>query len=72
MTLHKLAVLICAKEGLKKQVDIAQVKEILKVIVALEVEDFLTGHDGEDAPIAALVKAVNKEIDRPAKRKARK
>ena len=28
---NKLAKLICEKEGLKKQVNIAQVKEILKI-----------------------------------------
>lgn len=30
---NKLAKLICQKEGLKKQVDIAQVKEILKILI---------------------------------------
>lgn len=33
---NKLAKLICEKEGLKKQVNIAQVKEILKILMTDE------------------------------------
>lgn len=32
MTINEFAVKVCKNEGLKKQVDIAQVKEVLKVV----------------------------------------
>ncbi len=39
MTLSELAVLVSQFEGKKKQVDIAQIKEILKILVELDTYD---------------------------------
>lgn len=43
MTIKKLAILIAKKEGLKKQVNIAQINEILAVLSDLEAEHFFKG-----------------------------
>lgn len=50
MNLNQLAKQITLREGLKKQVNIAQVKEILRVIVDMEIECLL----GEDTNKLAL------------------
>jgi len=39
MNLNKLAVEICKQEGKKKQTDIAQVKEILRVLIDILSDD---------------------------------
>jgi len=52
MTINKLAKEICSREGLKKSVDIAQVKEILRIICELESEAEFYNSQG---PVSAIV-----------------
>ncbi len=42
MNLNQLAVEICKHEGKKKQVDIAQVKEVLKVLIEILSEEIMS------------------------------
>ena len=56
MTMNTLAREICKREGLKKQTDIAQVKEILRVLVELIAEEWID--DGDWEPTGDITKAI--------------
>ena len=75
MNLNKLAKIICAREGLKQQVNIAQVKEILRVIIDIEEESCLAAEqlpvEPEAFPSFLIHNAGMKKI-RPPKKKAKK
>ena len=58
MNLNQLAKEICRREGKKIEVNIAQVKEILRVIVEMGVEE-LKGF--EDGPMIALNAAIHQK-----------
>jgi hypothetical protein len=61
MNLNQLAKEICFHEGKKKQVDIAQVKEVLRVLIDILSTDFkFTKLNGQDKLIE-FVQVVTKE-----------
>lgn len=66
MTLNKLASLIAKREGLKVQIGIAQVREVLRILLDLEQE-----LPPEDSPTAALMTASAKRAIKPRRKKAR-
>lgn len=66
MTIRKLASLIAFKEGKKSEARIGNIREILKVLVTLEVES----QDMETSPLETLAVQVKKQL--LAKSKSRK
>ena len=65
MNLNQLAKEICAREGLKKQVNIAQMKEILRVIVDMEFSHMVwTEKYGFSVALDAPSKIIAKETVR--------
>jgi hypothetical protein len=40
MTLHEFAKILCEIEGKKKQINIAQMKEVLKILINLDAETY--------------------------------
>lgn len=75
MNLNQLAKEICKREGLKKQVNIAQVKEILRVIVDMVVDSakWDSSHKywdiSDDSPLCSFEDAVHKKLKKKAKKK---
>lgn len=72
MNMNKLAKIVCEREGLKQQVNISQVKEILRVLVDLIVEDCKADKypPSPNTVFDALCSAVNKKVI--PKKKAKK
>lgn len=63
MTIGKLASAIAKKEGKKSQARVGDIREILKIIVDLEVLARLSSHPPDDfiknSPIASLISRVD-------------
>lgn len=74
MNLHHLAVKIAKKEKGKTQVDIAQIKEILKIICELEADSFISfeaaivNHDNS-SPCRAIHEKAGKIYQKRQKQK---
>lgn len=67
-TRHKVAKMLCAREGLKREVDIAQMKEIVRRLVELDAEMIVTG---EDSPIDYLTREADDKVADLLQRRAR-
>lgn len=76
MTLHSLAVKICKLEGKKKQTDIAQCKEIIRIICELEADaivDVDTGvYQTTKSPCHLIIGKANKIFEKRQKQKKKK
>ena len=75
MTLNKLASKIAKREGKKHQASIGDIREILKIIIVIEVEVYM-GDDCDDyptqSPFWSLLKSRNAVISKNFKKKAKK
>ena len=69
MTLQKLATLIAKREGKKHEASIGDIREILKIIIDLELEAFNTMELG---PIEAFTSAINQRIMRKKTKRSSK
>jgi hypothetical protein len=70
MTLNKLASLIAKREGKKSQVHIGNIREILKIICTMEVENATTvGATSAESPMSALDAEINKRIEKKMRKK---
>lgn len=70
MTLQKLASAIAKREGKKSQARIGDIREILKLICVMDIEDAATvGED--DGPITSLIQRRNEMLIKRSKRKAK-
>lgn len=54
MNLRKLASLIAKREGKKSQARIGDIREILKILIQLEIEDILENPHSDDGPLFTL------------------
>ena len=71
MNMNELAKVITKLEGKKESVSIAQVKEILKIIVDLLSEDFIK-YSGNSKAKCPISECVSRAIESTAKRKVKK
>ena len=65
MTIQKLASLVAKREALKVSIGVAQVREVLRILVDLEVESGL----GPDAPSFIIGDAADRKLKRKKKTK---
>lgn len=73
MNMNKLAKIVCEREGLKQQISIAQVKEVLRILVDIEKESCMVLEqlpvESEAFPSYLIHRAA---MPKPAKKKAKK
>lgn len=74
MTIQKLASEIAKREGLKVEIGIGQVREVLRILIDLETEAISRVKTGEvvadvEFPLHALVLAAEKKTDPKPRRK---
>ena len=67
MNMRKLASAIAKREGKKVEVSIGNIREILRIIVDLEVEWELDYEDGSPSPLQAFDKNVARKYSKAVK-----
>lgn len=72
MTMQKLASAIAKREGGKSQARIGDIRQILKIIVELDVEAANADVASNDRPMWPIVDSINKKIEKAAKKEIKK